>query len=197
MLWTEPRGNNNTVITPIGKNRDHSKVRRFVLVGEHQGHSIGLSIVTYGGQGTSKGGCHPRDHAVIYSGHHQPPLIHGENANLLRHPIRCKMDSDRLKLDTASRLNYAKLYTIEHNVKVQFIGSISTSSQSRLIADYNDIHRPLQDHVVQSSTGNEYTYATGGIINQQQPYQSMNTGYGSNDFGTANPQDYPYPDQIP
>ena len=54
------------------------------------------------------------------------------------------MDNPRHKLDDASRLNYAKQYTIEHNVKIWFIGRISSDSEWRLRTDFNKVHSPLE-----------------------------------------------------
>lgn len=57
--------------------------------------------------------------------------------------VRRKNLSD--KLDHLSRLNYAKVYTVEHNVKVSFIGRVSESSKPSLISDYNKINQLLYE----------------------------------------------------
>lgn len=197
MLWSEPRGTNGTVISANSKIGEHTKIRRFVLVDEHKGHSTALPIVTYGGQGTKRKGCHPEDHAMVYTGHSQPPLVHGEAASLMRPPIRCRMDNDKFKLDTASRLNYAKLYTIEHNVKVQFIGSIASSSKNKLVAAYNDIHRPSPGRPYQDSSSHDYTFATGGTVDQQLPYDTFSTVVYSSGIETADAQGSSYWSESP
>ena len=58
-------------------------------------------------------------------------------------PIKFIPESARHKLLPASRLNYAKLYTVECNVKVWFIGRIHKDSEHQLLADYNIVHPPL------------------------------------------------------
>jgi Family of unknown function (DUF6590) len=45
------------------------------------------------------------------------------------------MSSPREKLDPASRINYAKMYTIEYNVKVFFIGSVHHKQRHQVLAD--------------------------------------------------------------
>lgn len=45
------------------------------------------------------------------------------------------------KLNAASRLNYAKIYTVEHNVKVLFIGKIASEHVHRLVDTYNRISK--------------------------------------------------------
>jgi len=61
--------------------------------------------------------------------------------------IRATMDNPRHKLDDASRLNYAKHYTIEYNVKVWFIGRISSDSKCDWRTDYDSIQPPLEYRV--------------------------------------------------
>ena len=84
-----------------------------------------------------------RSHAIIYTSEHAPkPKEH--ETKLLR-PIYVKPATPREKLDRAARLNYAKLYTIEHNVKVWFIGKVASKFEKQLIDDYNKINKPLSD----------------------------------------------------
>lgn len=64
-----------------------------------------------------------------------PSEQHGEN--LTKEPIRVIPKTPRDKLDPESRLNYAKIYTVEHNVKVWFIGHIAEKSQRKLMTDFD------------------------------------------------------------
>ena len=104
----------------------------------------------------------------------------------------------RHKLDSKSRILYSKLYTVEYNVKVWFIGKIDKKSEMQLVSDYNKIHPPLGDrrsvgHVFgfnttptsNSSVHDSYTspnynsgsYATPGDIDARQPSQPSNDPY--------------------
>jgi hypothetical protein len=56
---------------------------------------------------------------------------------LSKSPIRVVPNSPREKLDPASRVNYAKIYTVEHNVKVAFIGHIAESDQYKFNTDFD------------------------------------------------------------
>jgi hypothetical protein len=49
---------------------------------------------------------------------------------LLKRPVRVENFSPRENLSVASRVNYAKIYTIEHNIKVCFIGKIHEQSKA-------------------------------------------------------------------
>src|SRR4051812_17878112 len=93
--------------------------------------------MTYGGQGTKKRGVHPSHHAVIYTD--QPKFLGGEDpARAMKQPVKVIPDRPQHKLDSASRLNYAKVYTVEHNVKVWFIGRLAKESGVHVAAGYND-----------------------------------------------------------
>lgn len=97
--------------------------------------------MSYGGRGTAKYGVHKEDHAVIYTGS-EPTLLPGETPLLLS-PLKVKPISPEHKLEKASRLNYAMVYTVDYNVKVWFIGQIHRDSEYSLSVDYNRIHPPF------------------------------------------------------
>ncbi len=124
----------------------YAKVRRFVIIRPLAGHCICLSVIippsssrhtrltysrpilTYSGQGVNKRGVHADQHAIIYSAK-RPVALRGEKEKgLTMRPVRVIPDTPRHKLDNASRLNYAKPYTVEYNVKVV---SLQFFSQSR------------------------------------------------------------------
>ncbi|PVH78963.1 hypothetical protein DL98DRAFT_421145, partial [Cadophora sp. DSE1049] len=121
--WSEPDGNDGTQITVPTKN-GYVKIRRFVIVKTFAGHSLCLPILTYRGQGTMKRGVHADDHAVIYTDRRAgPKLLKGEE--LTKAALRMEPDNESHKLDGKSRVNYAKVYTVEHNIPVQFIGALT------------------------------------------------------------------------
>ena len=71
-------------------------------------------------------------------------------------------DSSRHHLDVNSRINYAKVYTVEHNVKVLFIGRISPKYEQQVTTDYNNTHRPLPDRpYLGDMTDEEFGHAEG------------------------------------
>jgi len=106
--------------------------------------------MTYSGQGTTKKGVHADDHAIIYTS--RPTLLRGEMP-LSKQPIKVKPDTIEHKLDPASRLNYAKVYTIEHNVKVWCIGRIHRDDEWKLISAYNNDHPPIKQRFNESLHG--------------------------------------------
>lgn len=87
---------------------------------------------------------HASHHAIIYSGK-KPIAFRGEKEKgLTMKAINVTPDNSRHKLDDASRLNYAKTYTVEYNVKVWFIGKVSSDSEWQIRSDHNRIH-PVPD----------------------------------------------------
>ena len=102
--------------------------------------------MTYGGQGTSKAGVRAQDHAIVYTemrGKKAEELPYEQKLNKM--PIRVEPRTSRDQLDPQSRLNYAKIYTIEYNVKVCFIGEIHRESRKYFMRDYNLMHQPLSE----------------------------------------------------
>lgn len=76
------------------------------------------------------------DHAIIYTGKGPPRELDGEDS-LGKDPIEVVPKTPRDKLGSDSRVNYAKIYTVEHNVKVFFVGRIAPQSERRFISDFD------------------------------------------------------------
>ena len=85
-----------------------------------------------------KGGLHHAEHAVIYTGDTSPEGLPGEPVLGLK-PIQVLPKTSRDKLAPECRINYAKIYTVEHNVKVAFFGKISKDSERRFIVDFDSV----------------------------------------------------------
>jgi hypothetical protein len=115
-------------------------VRRFVIVDTR--HNICLQvydiktepkltlnrpILTYSGQGAIKRAVHPEDRAMIYASTRTSTRT-SEQRSLLRKHIHKDTLETTNKLDPMSRLNYGKLYTVEHNVKSGFIRGVDAKS---------------------------------------------------------------------
>ncbi|PQE19804.1 hypothetical protein CJF32_00008758 [Rutstroemia sp. NJR-2017a WRK4] len=170
VLWTEPKGNGGESSTGGSRTAReglygqpyYSKVRRFLIIKEEQGHCICLPILTYRAQGTNKNGVRANHHAIIYT--EQPDMMYGElERGLTRRPIRVIPSEPQHKLDPASRLNYAKIYTVEHNVKVWFIGKLAPESEEPVVTNYNEVNPPafLPGPSIPVATGSKDFYASG------------------------------------
>ncbi|KAH7416798.1 hypothetical protein BKA64DRAFT_636196 [Cadophora sp. MPI-SDFR-AT-0126] len=175
VLWTEPRGagggnDSDTGTLTRGKGETNAeefrKVRRFIIINPMDGHCICLPINTYTRQGVTKKGVHAKHHTIAYSDK-KPVYIRGEREKgLTKTPIRISCPT-RHKLDERSRLNYAKTYTVEYNVKVWFIGKVHEDSEWTLSTDYNRVHPLLQPRGVppEEQTNTAVPHAGGGSYN--------------------------------
>jgi hypothetical protein len=93
------------------------------VIANDQGHCTCVPILTYNGKGCKKRGLKPQKHGIIH--------VQGQKARTLSDepelgfpPVRMKMTASAETLLKESRVNYSKLVTVEHNVKVYFIGRI-------------------------------------------------------------------------
>jgi len=106
---------------------------RFVVVRPSKHHSVCLAIHTYGGRATTATHARTRDHVVIYSGNEPPQLVEGESETIWnRRAIQVVLDPKGEPLLETSRLNVAKVHTIEHIIPVAKLGKISTRDVERL-----------------------------------------------------------------
>ena len=86
-------------------------------------------ITTYGGQGTRKPGVDPFKHAIVYTGNKPPGPLLGE-IEFFRDPLRVICDDPEAQLSFLSRINCAKVFPINLNVKVKEIGQLDQQSRS-------------------------------------------------------------------
>lgn len=67
-------------------------------------------------------------------GHSNRPITSPNEPKMVKEPLEVQPSSPDQKLDPMSRLNFGKVYTVEHNVKVLPVGKISESSLSKFLA---------------------------------------------------------------
>lgn len=140
MLWPEPRGDLNSRITivsgPLGQDIA-VKIRWFLVIRPNKGYCSCLPIQTYGGRGVGKQYVVKSDHAIIYTGNKEPKQHKDEypregEAPMLSPGLRVDPKTRSEKLDPNSRINFNKIYTIEHNVKVYEFGEVHRDSRRTL-----------------------------------------------------------------
>lgn len=111
--------------------------RRFIIIRQRKGHCVCLAIDTYGGLGTTKAGI-TGDHAIAFT--EMPVKFDDEDDSFFSRPIRIVSYDPQHRLHVASRLNYTRLYSVEHNVKVWFIGSVHPDSEEELETRFGYLH---------------------------------------------------------
>jgi hypothetical protein len=111
-------------VEPKDLSKDFSTERaQFAVVKPHPTFSVCLRISTYSGQATTKPGLIVRDHAAVVplGGDFVP---HPEGEHMEKEPIVVKVENESVTIDPMSRINFAKPYTIEHNVKILNVGRV-------------------------------------------------------------------------
>jgi hypothetical protein len=110
-----------------------TKVRRFVVAREMQGHSLCLPLNTHNRQATTKPGVRSQDYAAVY------PLggkvEYKPKEQLDNEPLPILVEDPGEQIDPMSRLNFGRVYTVEHNVQVQKIGRVP-DEKLPLLNDY-------------------------------------------------------------
>jgi hypothetical protein len=114
-----------------------TKVRRFVVIRKRLHCSLCLPILTYRGQGAAKNGVRAEDHAIVYQAGRPQPLA-SPDEKLSKDPLGIVLEDSREKLDRMSRIDFGKVYTVQHNLKVVNVGRISSSDMDRLKWYYNE-----------------------------------------------------------
>lgn len=173
VLWSEPAGETNTRITggitagipprtpgiTQGRHGEKvfSKVRRFVVIREGLTYCSALPITTYGSQGVGKPGVTKSEHAIIHTGRNAPEPMSSEKpvrgeVGMRPEPIRVEPDDREDKLDPRSRIDFGKVHTIQHNIKVRSYGNVHERSMQALQKQFNLCWYSASVPVVSSST---------------------------------------------
>ncbi|CAG8892105.1 unnamed protein product [Penicillium egyptiacum] len=145
MLWHENAGWHGTVhsekVSPPssspftrGKYQEpiYSSIRRMVVVKEQRGCCWCVPITTYSGKGVAKAGIDRSKHAVIHMRGDRPRTVESE-PRMAKDPLEVDPARPDQKLDCMSRVNFGKVYTVEHNVKVLPVGKITEESRARFL----------------------------------------------------------------
>jgi hypothetical protein len=111
----------------------------------------------------------------------------------MQEPIQVISSSDGDNLDPLSRLDYSRIYTVEHNVKVYDFGTVSERDRSRLVQGF---HAALREPDFEDpQTAHQYTDHYSGLVgvtpsaqNPQNSYQ-----YSSHHGGTVGETSIPDP----
>lgn len=156
VLWVEPAGESNTGVTgleigtTIGRfgERAFSKVRRFVVVREGDNYCSALPITSYGHRGVGKPGVNKSEHSIIHTSKTPPAPLAAElpsrgEDGMRDQAIRVDTDDPIDKLDSLSRLDYGKVHTIQHNIKVKSFGKVNPKSMYALINQFGNVWRAL------------------------------------------------------
>ncbi|KAK3327974.1 hypothetical protein B0T19DRAFT_179198 [Cercophora scortea] len=144
ILWSEPLGaGGRTENMSVWGERSHLGqkfyigFRRFIVVANDEGHCTCVPILTYERRACTKRGVKPQKHGIVYQVGSKPRTLVGE-PKLGFPPVRMELDDPSEKLAAESRVNYSKLVTVEHNVKVFFVGRIVRQDFEEVVSEAVD-----------------------------------------------------------
>ena len=93
------------------------------------------AVSTHSGRGSPQG--NKNEHGIIFTGKTAP--VTQNESGMQKTAIRVNPDDKGAVLDPKSRLNYGKVYNIEHNVKVKNFGSLSPEYLAALIEQFTAV----------------------------------------------------------
>ena len=115
-----------------------SHIRRFIVVKEGHGFCWAVPINTYNGRGVSKSGFRLVDvqaHAIAYMRNTKPEALREERI-MPKKPIMIEPDRNDGKperLHKTSRINFSRVSSFEHNLRVKGIGMVVRESLPYLV----------------------------------------------------------------
>ncbi|KAL4955220.1 hypothetical protein BDW69DRAFT_124387 [Aspergillus filifer] len=135
--WPENEGRTNAtlpsrrsvVVGPFGENI-YATIRRMVAFRVFDRCSWCFAINTYNHRGVAKRGVEPDKHAIVHLEDRNPFRADGE-PRMIKEPLALRPDRPDEGLDRMSRINFGKIHTVEHNVRVRPLGRIADSSMAR------------------------------------------------------------------
>ncbi|KAK4191410.1 hypothetical protein QBC35DRAFT_12329 [Podospora australis] len=143
--WSEPIGDNGRnatkdapgtlvqSVTNTNGDKFYYSFRRFIVIANDEGHCSCVPILTYSSRACTKKGVKPQTHGIVYSSGSRPRMVPRE-PDLGFPPVRLELYEMTEKLDWRSRVNYAKLQSIEHNCQVLFVGRIAPEDFEHVVA---------------------------------------------------------------
>ncbi|KAB5580299.1 hypothetical protein GE09DRAFT_432277 [Coniochaeta sp. 2T2.1] len=151
-LWSEPSDATTESYKHDGGGQFYLGFRRLVIVANDEDHCTCVPILTYMKQGCAKQGVIAAKHGIIYEAGTKARPLKGE-PKLGFPPVRMNITAAGERLAKESRVNYSKLITVEHNVKVFFIGSIDQADFINIVAKAVDKCWGDKVHMTKTSSG--------------------------------------------
>ncbi|KAL4726730.1 hypothetical protein ACLX1H_005620 [Fusarium chlamydosporum] len=128
VLWPEPAGGGSIVEETVYRDQYGGRIfvhfRRFIVVANDLGHCTCIPISTYGKKGCKKSGVKAEQHGIVAESSNRNPVPLSNEPKLGFPPVRVHIYEQGERISKESRVNYSKLTTVEHNVKVLFIGRV-------------------------------------------------------------------------
>lgn len=98
-----------------------------MVIRPRSSHCLCLPISTYQGKATANAGITAQDHAAIIPIGSEVQL-HPDEQVLKKAPLQIKVEDDKISIDPMSRVNFARVSTLEYNLKVRNVGRVVAES---------------------------------------------------------------------
>nr|POF06904.1 hypothetical protein CFP56_31528 [Quercus suber] len=213
ILWVEPAAD-ATLITNSREKSDrppdpglatgrhgeaiYSKVRRFVVIRAGDYFCSALPISTYGKQGVGKNRVRKSDHGIIHTGSVAPEPLGAESplqeeVGMRPRAIRVVPDRHVDQLDPMSRIDYAKVYTIQHNLKVKPFGEVHPGSKEALKTQFRNVWDGVMSRSARPTAGSSrgQTANSAPAVRQRAPRAQDEVDDGTSSSNDANESDTP------
>lgn len=127
--WAEPRASSsNDGLNSTFEGKDvFQEIRRFCVIRRKPTYCLCLPINTYSGQATTKPGVVADDHCVIAPAGGTVQL-HPREKQLKKSPLFAVVEDTSISINAMSRINFAKVYPVEYNIRVRNIGRLVSDS---------------------------------------------------------------------
>ncbi|KAL2796646.1 hypothetical protein BJX66DRAFT_299557 [Aspergillus keveii] len=133
ILWHENDGRDGVSGGAIWRSRyaqvTSSTVQHMVVLKAFEQYSWCFTIITHNSRYRD---FDPSKHAVIYMSDTVPEDTSDE-PRMVKEPLAVERERADATLDQQSRLNFGKIYTVEHDVKVAPVGMLSEESLARFV----------------------------------------------------------------
>lgn len=114
--------------------------------------------------GVAQQGVSKSDHGIIYTGGvpFEDPAEYPKRgeSGMRSTPVQVSPNKTDDFLPPMSRINYAKMYTIEHGLKVKPFGRVRGSSLVALVQQFQDVHKILYARVPRKAPDHSVDAAT-------------------------------------
>ncbi|KAF2267708.1 hypothetical protein CC78DRAFT_576699 [Lojkania enalia] len=181
VLWPELAGDindqNMTLVTTsrFENEKIFAKIRWFVVVREGNDCCTCLSIQTYSRRGVPENKVKDH-HAIMYTGNKPPAPLEGEQPRgawelPMGPPIRIIGKKPWDKMLPSSRVNFLKIYTIEHNVKVHEFGNVASDDHWKFISQFHSHWSISADSPLHPATRPTAPRISAATMMPQQSYQ--------------------------
>ncbi|KAK5112694.1 hypothetical protein LTR85_011205 [Meristemomyces frigidus] len=147
LLLRKTQSRDSSGVSTITQERYDDFIRsgvKFVVIRDGHSYCSALSISTYGNRGAAARGIILSEHGIIHTGKQPPQPLPAETPSrgekgMCRTAVRVAMNDPGGRLPPLTRINYGKVFTIQHNVKVNYLGNTLSRSTGEMVRQFREV----------------------------------------------------------